>query len=256
MHTVQISDIPLDTEEMYEAHRGLIQYVINRIVIRLPSDIDRDDLFQEGALGLLDAVRKFDPKFGASFKTYAERRIMGSALDYLRKQDWTPRSMRNYQRRFERARGQLEQQRMGRVYEDEIANSVGLAPDAFRKIQNVAESRRIVNFGDILIGGGGKVNDDGSPRNFEEIIPSNDDDPLACVLRRSIAEDNQKRVQTAVDALSDKERSAVVLYFYSELNEDQIGAVLGVTESRVCQLMDRGLLKIQKRLRSMGFEPD
>ena len=230
-------------EQIVIEHTPLIRYIVNRIAVRLPSHIDLDDLHNTGVIGLMDAIEKYDPEKNCKFKTYAEFRIKGAILDQLRSLDWVPRSVRQKGRRLERAYGEVEQ-RLGRsASEDEVADSLGLQLDKLQELINQVRGISLVNLEEIR-GGGSEGDRNGSYADIiEDVNAENPYSTLKLQEMRSIVADT-------IATLPEKERLVISLYYYEDLNMKEIGNILGITESRVCQIHTKSVLRLRSKLKS------
>jgi len=241
----QNSDVPpLLKEQIVLEHTPLIRYIVNRIAVRLPSHIDLDDLHNTGVIGLMDAIDKYDPEKNCKFKTYAEFRIKGAILDQLRSMDWVPRSVRQKSRRLERAYGEVEQ-RLGRTAsEDEVADSLGIQIDKFYELLNQVRGISLVNLEEIR----GTNSDGDRTGTFSDIVEDvNSENPFASL---KLAESKQVIADT-IGTLPEKERLVISLYYYEDLNMKEIGSILGITESRVCQIHTKSVLRLRAKLKGM-----
>ncbi len=229
-------------EQIILEHTALIRYIVNRIAVRLPSHIDLDDLHNTGVIGLMDAIDKYDPGKNCKFKTYAEFRIKGAILDQLRSLDWVPRSIRQKSRRLEQAYSEVEQ-RLGRSATDaEIAQSLGIGLEEFHFLLNQVRGISMVNLDELRSGG-----DPDQPAYgdiFEDVKSEN---PFASLKSREL----RQAVAECIGALPEKERLVISLYYYEDLNMKEIGNVLGITESRVCQIHTKAVQRLRSKLRSV-----
>jgi RNA polymerase sigma factor for flagellar operon FliA len=232
-------------EQIVLEHTPLIRYIVNRIAVRLPSHIDLDDLHNTGVIGLMDAIEKYDPDKNCKFKTYAEFRIKGAILDQLRSLDWVPRSVRQKSRRLERAYGEVEQ-RLGRsANDDEVADSLGLQLDKFHELLNQVRGISLVNLEEIRGNGG----DGDRPGTFADVIEDvNSENPFAS-LKLS---ETKNVIGDTIGGLPEKERLVISLYYYEDLNMKEIGNILGITESRVCQIHTKAVLRLRGKLKGMA----
>jgi RNA polymerase sigma factor for flagellar operon FliA len=239
------SEIPASLkEQIVLEHAPLIRYIVNRIAVRLPSHIDLDDLHNTGVIGLMDAIDKYDPDKNCKFKTYAEFRIKGAILDQLRSLDWVPRSVRQKSRRLERAYGEVEQ-RLGRsASEEEVADSLGLQLDKFHELMNQVRGISLVNLEE-LRGNGGDGDRAGTFADVVEDVHS--ENPFA-TLKLS---ETKGLIADTIGALPEKERLVVSLYYYEDLNMKEIGQILGITESRVCQIHTKAVLRLRAKLKGI-----
>ena len=231
-------------EQIVLEHTPLIRYIVNRIAVRLPSHIELDDLHNTGVIGLMDAIEKYDPDKNCKFKTYAEFRIKGAILDQLRSLDWVPRSVRQKSRKLEKAYGEVEQ-RLGRAAtEDEVADSLGLEIGKFHGLLNQVRGVSLVNLEEIR----GTNSDGDRAGTFADIIEDvHAVNPFASL---KVLETKQV-ISDTISTLPEKERLVVSLYYYEDLNMKEIGNILGITESRVCQIHTKAVLRLRSKLKGI-----
>ena len=229
-------------EKIVLQHTPLIRYIVNRIAVRLPSHIDLDDLQNTGVIGLMDAIDKYDPDKNCKFKTYAEFRIKGAILDQLRSLDWVPRSIRQKSRRLEQAYTEVEQ-RLGRsATEHEVAGTLGIELDQFHFLLNQVRGISMINLDELRSGG-----DSDQPMHgdiFEDVKAEN---PFMSLKSREM----RQAVAECIGILPEKERLVISLYYYEDLNMKEIGNVLGITESRVCQIHAKAVARLRSKLRTL-----
>jgi len=232
-------------EDIVLEHTPLIRYIVNRIAVRLPSHIDLEDLHNTGVIGLMDAIEKYDPEKNCKFKTYAEFRIKGAILDQLRSLDWVPRSVRQKGRKLERAYQDMEQ-RLGRsANDDEVADSLGIQIDKFHELLNQVRGISLVNLEEIRSRDADGERTGGYTDIIEDVQAEN---PLASVKLTEM----KRVVADTISSLPQKERLVVSLYYYEDLNMKEIGNILGITESRVCQIHTKSMLRLRSRLKAMS----
>jgi RNA polymerase sigma factor for flagellar operon FliA len=239
------SDIPPPLrEQIVLEHTPLIRYIVNRIAVRLPSHIDLDDLHNTGVIGLMDAIEKYDPDKNCKFKTYAEFRIKGAILDQLRSLDWVPRSVRQKSRKLERAYGEVEQ-RLGRMAsEDEVADSLGLQIEKFHELLNQVRGISMINLEEVR----GTNADGDRSGTFADIVEDvNSENPFATLKLTEM----KSVVADTIASLPEKERLVISLYYYEDLNMKEIGGILGITESRVCQIHTKSVLRLRSKLKGI-----
>ncbi len=221
-------------------HTTLISYIVSRIAVRLPSHVDLEDLYNTGVIGLMDAVDKYDPDKDCKFKTYAEFRIRGAILDQLRSLDWVPRSVRQKSRRVEKAYSDAEK-RLGRQASDsEIADSLGIDLNEFHALLSQTRGVSIVNMDDLRA-----QSDSDHPTPSANLEDVNAEDPFTTLKTRELTQ----ALGTGIEALPEKERLVISLYYYEDLNLKEIGHILGITESRVCQIHSKAVGRLRARLR-------
>jgi len=221
----------------------LVKFVAHRISSRLPSHVDVEDLIHSGILGLMDAVKKFEPGRNVKFKTYAEQRIRGAILDGLRDLDWVPRSLRRKKKDIENAYHLLEQQ-LGRAASDEeVAQHLGMA---LEDLHHSLDELKGVTLGTFMDAG-----DDGEGENLISFVPDPDaEDPQLTLHAREL----KALLKESIDRLPVKERFVVQLYYFDELTMKEIGTLLNITESRVSQLHTKSMLRLRGRLKEHRIE--
>lgn len=233
-------------EKLIIEYAPLIKFIAQKIAVRLPSNIEFDDLVSSGVIGLMDAIDKYDPSRDNKFKTYAEFRIRGAILDELRAQDWVPRSIREKAKHLERTHVRLEQG-LGRApTEEELTKELKLTKDEYYDLLNQVKSVSILSLDEA---GSFNSSDRKSILSLLESckIPS----PLSQLSFKGIKE----QVTRAIESLPEKQRLVLSLYYYEDLNLKEIGEVLSVTESRVSQLHTQAILWLRRKLKSF-FEED
>jgi len=214
-------------------HADLVRRIAYHLVGRLPESVDVNDLIQTGMVGLMEAARNFKSDRGANFATYAGIRIRGAMLDELRRGDWSPRSVHRRNRQLAEAMERLER-RLGRSAEPaEIANEMGVEIEEYFQIVQDATQARMLSVDDML-----------NPDAESTQLSVDDGTPDACML----AEQMRQSVAEAIDSLPEREKIMMRLYYEDDMNLREIGEVLGVSESRVCQLHGQALTRIRARV--------
>src|SRR5690554_834012 len=215
-------------------HAPLVKRLAQHMMGRLPSAVQLDDLIQAGMIGLLEASRQYDASQGASFQTYAGIRIRGAMLDEVRKLDWTPRSVHRKVREVAEAMRAIEA-RTGRAAEGrEIAAHLGISLDDYHAILRDASASRLFSLDEAL--------EDGEQRL--PAAAAADGAPEQALAQAQFA----RRLAEAVLRLPERERLVLSLYYEREMNLKEIGAVLEVTESRVCQIHGQALVRLRSML--------
>jgi len=234
-----------DLKRLIEQYAPLVKYIAQKISLRLPANIDIDDLLSAGVIGLMDAVKKYDPSRDNKFKTYAEFRIRGAILDELRAQDWIPRSMREKAKRVERAVQKLEQA-LGRApKEQEVSRKLNMELDEFRTLLNQCKSISLISLDEV----GSFAN--GDKKSLLALLDSGDGfNPL---LRLS-GQELKDRLSKYIQELPEKQRIVLSLYYFEELNLKEIGQILEVTESRVSQLHTQAVIRLRSKLRALKID--
>lgn len=231
---------PSQKEDLILKFAPLIKLIVNRIALRLPPHVDSEDLINSGVIGLMDAMEKYDPMRGTSFKTYAEFRIKGAILDELRTLDWFPRSIRQKVNRLEAVYANLERELGRAATDEEVAAAMSVDLDEFYEILAQASAVSLVSLYDT-------GREDGEERSFLECIASREDDPARALESQEIYE----IVGQTIDRLPEKERIVVSLYYHDELTMKEIGHVLNLTESRVSQIHTKAVLRLRAKLRNL-----
>jgi RNA polymerase sigma factor FliA len=216
----------------------LVKYVAGRVGTGLPSHVEISDLIQSGIFGLVDAIEKFEPQRGLKFETYAMQRIRGAILDDLRAQDWVPRSVRSRARDVERALERLEAKLQRTATDAELAEELELSIEELRELFAQLQMTSVVALDDLIGAGHAQA-------SLAETLPDDRaEDPVAALVDR----DSRRQLAEAVERLSERDRVVVTLYYFENLTLAEIGKVLGVTESRVCQLHTRAVLRLRTKL--------
>ena len=233
-------------EEVIKRYSPMIKYVANRIAMRLPPHIEVDDLISVGVLGLMDAITKYDSSRGAKFKTYAEFRVRGAILDELRAMDWVPRSIRQKASNVDKVVQSL-QAKLSRAPEDEeVAKEMGLSLGQFHDTLNETKSIPIFSLEDL-----GIAKESGEQQSLLDCLAGKADaDPQTQIRLIELKE----IIAKAIDALPEKERLMVSLYYYEELTMKEIGAVLEITESRVSQIHSKAVYRLRTKLKAIIAE--
>ncbi|MDR1488014.1 MAG: FliA/WhiG family RNA polymerase sigma factor [Deltaproteobacteria bacterium] len=227
--------------EYVEKYSSLIRYIADRLVSRLPGHIVKDDLISAGVIGLIDAVDRFESNRGIMFKTYAEFRIKGAMIDELRNLDWVPRTIRKKSSEIERLNRTLEQELGHPPTDEEMANALGLEMPAFLKLLDEISSINILDINAFKVDG--ITNKE--PADLYEILADDTNiDPLDAMG----LEEAKQVLAEAIDALPEKERLVVSLYYHEDLTMKEIGQVMGYTESRISQLHTKSVVRIRSKV--------
>ncbi|HRP98174.1 MAG TPA: RNA polymerase sigma factor FliA [Rhodocyclaceae bacterium] len=234
------ADGNLDKTHLVEAYAPLVKRIAYHLMAKLPSSVQLDDIIQNGMMGLLDAINRYEDGLGAQFETYAVQRVRGAMLDGLRDDDWLPRSLRRDMRRIESAIHNLEQQNGRQPTEAELADALDMPLADYQRMLQDARGHQLVYFEDL----GDPDGDD----FFERHVVDQDSDPL------DLLEDADMRstLVKAIDDLPEREKLVMSFYYDQELNLREIGEVLGVTESRVCQLHSQAVARLRARMLGPG----
>ena len=215
----------------------LVRRVAAQLLTRLPPSVELDDLVQAGMIGLCDSLARFRTGLGAQFETFAMQRIRGAMLDELRDADWLPRSVRRSQRAIDGAVRRLEQHLQRAPVEREVAEALGLPLDEYRQMLGQARGAQLVHLDEL--------GEHDAEEPFVERGPGTESGDLSQMLRDERFRD---ALAAALAELPERERAVMRMYYDQELNLKQIGACLGVTESRVSQLHGRAVARLRVKL--------
>jgi RNA polymerase sigma factor for flagellar operon FliA len=228
----------LNRENYVSQYAPLVKRVAHQMLSKLPANVEVDDLIQAGMIGLMDAVERFEDDHGAKFETFASQRIRGAMLDELRAGDWLPRSVRRNQRTIESAITKLEHRTGRSPNEGEIARELGMDLPQYHELLSDAKGAQLCNYDDADGG------DDGEDF-FSCRVGDSSSDPSNMLAEKRF----QLSLVNAIEALPDREKTLMGLYYEQDLNMKEIAAVMGVTESRVCQLHSQAVARLRGRLK-------
>jgi RNA polymerase sigma factor for flagellar operon FliA len=232
-NAVGAEDLP-PVDELVLKHGELVKRIAYHVVSRLPAHIEVDDLIQAGMIGLLNAAQNFSPTKGANFETYAGIRIRGAMLDEARRSNWTPRSTFRNAKQVSQAIRQIENRTGRDARALDIATALGVSLDEYHRMVESAASSRILSYEQLA----------SDPERASMLPDAPEDGP------ETLLEEDQFReaVGQAIASLPERERLVLSLYYDQELNLREIGQVLEVSESRVCQIHGQAVLRIRARL--------
>ena len=231
----------IQPEQLVQSFAPLVKKIAHHLMVRLPASVQVDDLIQNGMIGLLDAITRYETGFGAQFETYATQRIRGAMLDGLRDNDWLPRSVRRDMRRIEEMVSQLEQRNGRSPGESELAAALGVSLAEYQKMLFEARGCQLVYFDDFT--------QEGDEDFLERHFTDNKADPSSILEEQGVRE----ILVHGIEDLPEREKLVMALYYEQDLNLREIGEVMSVTESRVCQLHSQAIARLRARV--MGSEP-
>jgi RNA polymerase sigma factor for flagellar operon FliA len=226
----------LDKDQLVLHYAPLVKRIAYHLMAKLPASVQVEDIIQNGMLGLLDAINRYEEGLGAQFETYAVQRIRGAMLDGLRENDWLPRSLRRDMRRIEAAIHQLEQVHGRQPTEKELADTLSMSLPEYQKMLQEARGYQLVYFEDFT--------DDDEEDYLERNLAGPELDPLDTLMNKNMRDILVK----AIGELPEREKTVMALYYEEELNLREIGEILGVTESRVCQLHSQAVARLRSRV--------
>jgi RNA polymerase sigma factor for flagellar operon FliA len=228
-------------ERLIVHYSPLVKYVAGRVGVGLPPNIEQADLVSYGIFGLIDAIEKFDLERAIKFETYAISRIRGAIIDELRSIDWIPRSVRSKARNVEKAYAELEGKLHRTPTEAEVAEHMGIALADLHAIFSQVSYVNVVALDELLSVGAEK----GDKLSLVDTLEDTKaEDPVAAFE----SEETKYLLAQAINALPEREKIVVTLYYYEGLTLAEIGQVLGVTESRICQMHTKAVMQMRVRL--------
>jgi len=228
----------LEIDAMLRQYSPLVRRLAHQMIAKLPANVEIDDLIQVGMIGLTDALTRFDAGQGVQFETFATQRIRGAMLDELRGADWLSRGTRKQQRDIEGAVHRLEQ-RLGRApQESEIAKEMDMTLGDYQEMLGKVRGTQLIYLEDMS-------GEDGDNDYLDRHVTDEGNDPL------SLLQDHRMRhaLVEAIKNLPEREQYVMSMYYEQDMNLKEIAAVLGVTESRVCQLHSQSIARLRVKLR-------
>lgn len=241
LNTYQNLSTDKKRDELIKKHLSLVNYIVARLSIGLPSWIDKRDLMSTGVIGLIDAVNNFNPSKGVKFETYASTRIRGSIIDELRSLDWIPRSTRTKSKEIEAAISNLVG-KLGRLPTDEeITDELGWDLDKYHKTLEQVSGTTMLSLDEQV-----ELSSGGEPVSRIDMVKSKEENALETIEHSELV----GNVVTILKTLSEQERLAIALYYYEELTLKEIGMVMKVSESRVSQIHTAAILKLRVKIKN------
>jgi RNA polymerase sigma factor FliA len=229
-----------DRDALIRQYSPLVRRLAHHMMAKLPQSVQVDDLIQVGLIGLSEALTRFEASQGVQFETFATQRIRGAMIDELRENDWMSRGSRKSQKEIEGALHRLEH-RLGRSpNESEIADELGMTLGDYQSLLNKVRGTQLVYLEDMAKGG------DGDDSFLDRHVADSDSDPMQLLrnqrLRQSLVE--------AIKVLPEREQYIMSMYYENDMNLKEIAAVLGITESRVCQLHSQSIARLRSKMRA------
>ena len=228
----------LDANSMLKQYSPLVRRLAHQMIAKLPANIELDDLIQVGMIGLSDALSRFDAAQGVQFETFATQRIRGAMLDELRGNDWMSRGDRRHQRSIEAAVHKLEQRHGRAPSESEIAAEMGLSLTQYQDLLSKVRGTQLIHLEDMS-------GDDGDNDYLDRHVADADANPLMRLQDQRMRE----ALVEAIKNLPEREQFVMSMYYEQDMNLKEIAAVLGVTESRVCQLHSQSVARLRAKMR-------
>ncbi|HET6674252.1 MAG TPA: FliA/WhiG family RNA polymerase sigma factor [Nitrospiraceae bacterium] len=227
-----------DRERIIQEFTHVIRAMAHRLAFRLPAYLDAEDLVSVGIIGLMDAMEKYDPTREAKFKTYAEFRIRGAMLDEIRSMDWIPRSVHERVTLLQKTYSELLNRHGRPPTEEEVAAELKMTLAELDEFLTRARGAIVVSLDDL------GVQDQDGHKFLGMLTDASQPDPLA-----SLVNGRERQILCqAIQELAEKERLVLTLYYFEELTMKEIGQILKVTESRVCQIHSKAIVHLKARL--------
>ena len=216
-------------------YMSLVKVIAKKMIQRLPSNIELDDLISAGCMGLIQALEKYDEKKGKNFKTYAEFRVRGAIIDELRAQDWAPKAMRQKAKAFQKACEKIQQRTGKKASTVDLEKELSLSKKKLEKLATNVHTLEQMN-----AAGYAQSKTLGDDQLIEQVVCP-ESTPFDNVYQLSI----RNEIKDAVSCLAPKEGEVIRLYYFEELNLREIGQRMNVSESRVCQLHSQGIVNLK-----------
>ncbi|CAN5276302.1 RNA polymerase sigma factor FliA [soil metagenome] len=228
----------LDKQTAIKTYAPLVRRMAHHMLARLPANVEIDDIIQAGLIGLMDAVSRYEDAQGAQFETYATQRIKGAMLDELRAADWLPRSVRKSQRQIESAITKLQHQLKRQPTDVEVAKQLEMSVEDYHEMLGDAKGMQLVHYEDF-----------GSGDDEDAFLARNCTDKSLEPSERVQDARFKAALVAAIDQLPEREKNLMGMYYEQDMNFREIAAVLGVTESRICQLHTQAVARLRGQMK-------
>jgi RNA polymerase sigma factor FliA len=233
--------------ERVREHLPLVKTIVGRVAMTLPSHVDLEDLYSSGLVGLLNAVRHYDPSCGTAFETYARLRIRGAIFDELRRLDWVPRSVHAKARKVQNTMQELEQKHGHVPSETEVAKALNLPlPD----YQQLLDEIRPATF--VCLDVAQNPDNEDGPSNYESVADSSQENPVEGASKRELT----RLIADRLEELPEMQRKVLALYYFEGLRLREIAEAYHLTESRICQIHAQAILSIKSYLKKFDASSD
>jgi RNA polymerase sigma factor FliA len=226
-------------ERLILHYAPLVKYVAGRVAVGMPPNVEHADLVSYGIFGLMDAIEKFDLSKGYKFETYAITRIKGAIIDELRSVDWVPRSVRAKARRIEAAVARLEAQLLRAPTDEELATELEMSIDELEEALTKMSLTSVAALDEVLdVGEGDRISLVDTLQDLNTVMPEQSVDEQA----------TRDLLRQAIGRLTEREQTVLGLYYFEGMTLAQVGDVLGVTESRICQIHTKAVMSLRAKL--------
>jgi RNA polymerase sigma factor for flagellar operon FliA len=239
LHSPYAGSEPALRDTLIMQNMPMVKYLVGRIVPQLPPHLDPQDLTSAAVIGLINAADRFDPARGVLFKTFAEQHVRGAIIDELRSYDILSRSMREKYKRLEREVTILEHALCRNPTSEEVAEALSISLDEYFDLLDDVHVLTFISLDDSW------EDDDGNLLCLSDVLSEQEESPQHQVIRMQLA----KALGDAIEALPEKERVAVTLYYHEGMNLKEIGATLSLTESRISQLLGQAMIRLKGKLK-------
>jgi RNA polymerase sigma factor for flagellar operon FliA len=240
---LRAQDKEAPSEELVTRYLPLVRFVAEKVHRRLPPGVDLEPLIQSGVVGLLEALKRYDPKRGVDFEVFARYRIQGEVMQCLRSLDWVSRSVRAWGRKIEAARARLAGELVREPAAEELARALEIPLETFYRVDQQLNDATLLSLEDLSISAESEWE-----RSQEKQPHSGFIDPLSFVESKDMVE----KLTSAVDELPERERMVVTLYYHEELTLREIGEILSLSEGRICQIFGQAVARLRLTL---GVKP-
>ncbi|MBN3526217.1 FliA/WhiG family RNA polymerase sigma factor [Paenibacillus apiarius] len=224
-------------KQLIEIHLPIVDFVSNRLAAGLPRNVSKDDLASHGAMGLIDAIEKFDHRRGLQFETYASWRVRGAILDGLRQGDWVPRSVREKAKKIEEAYQHLEQKYLRTVTDEEMSTYLNIGEKEFQSMVQDVSIMSVCSLED-------PIREDESETRISLLIDEKAKNPESKVNEHYLKES----LVHGIDKLTEKERTVISLFYYEDLSLSEIAEVMSLSPSRISQLHSKAIMRLRTTL--------
>lgn len=223
-------------EELILKYAPTVKYIAGRIAINMPPQLEFDDLVSYGILGLIDAIEKYDPTLGIKFNTYAVNRIKGAIIDEIRILDWIPRSLRQKAKQLEKVYGELEYKYGRPATDNEVAKALEISEEELAQLIAKVNGASLISLNDIWY-----FEDDEKTVIVDTLESPSEQGPEATLEQKEM----KRFLIESIKRLPEAEKEVIILYYYDGLTLKEIGNVMGLTESRICQLHTTAILRLK-----------